>query len=279
MSDDPQQPIDVSRPETSTGASPPAIGPKSPMPAPTKPKSVVAVLLSSAVGGAIFGGLAGMACCWLAGKSDNLLSGGAWGSGFGAIAGAAFGGIERWRRNEIARSDRFSTIGFVIGFVPGCLLFLGGAGSVFGSMSIYVLIGLIFIGPMIGLVLGGLLDRSQEAWRYRTIREAVCCLCLAIGGVAALSWLMISNPFEPDIKTLTRQVRGIMVEKWREEFGEKAVSVDSIELKRVRDGTYAGIVDATIQKVREQFHVEATVTGDVISARWWPIEEVAPPKN
>jgi hypothetical protein len=113
--------------------------------------------------GALMGGLAGLACEFLLGCTDTVVEFVAWSVGLGVVVGAATVAYEsyngaRWHD----RPDIATHIGLILGIAPGILV-LPMTAFVRGKFSGYLFIGVLFAGPMAGMLIGGVLDRIHDA--------------------------------------------------------------------------------------------------------------------
>jgi hypothetical protein len=148
-------PSDQEMPEKDTGES-------------EQPRSSAAV--GAAVGaldGLILGFACALACFWLLDPDELFwiwLCGGVL---MGSLVGAPVGWIETRRGRPIADLNIATHLGIVYGLLPGGLLLVGGAPLIRGRFSGYVILGLGFAGPMLGMLIGGVLDRACDSF-FRT---------------------------------------------------------------------------------------------------------------
>ena len=108
------------------------------------------------------GGFVGCVSCWLVGALDYLWPVALIGAMIGLVGGVPFGLMHRKRQSQVAETNLATMIGATFGLVPALLILLGGVGVVQGKFSGLLMMGAMCAGPMIGLMIGGLLDRFYE---------------------------------------------------------------------------------------------------------------------
>jgi hypothetical protein len=126
---------------------------------------------SSAAAGVAVGALDGfflgfpsaLACFWLLDSDGPFwiwLCGGVL---IGSVVGAPVGWLETRRGRPIADLNIATHLGIFYGLLPGTLLLVGGVPMIRGRFSGYVILGLFFAGPMLGMLIGGVLDRACDS--------------------------------------------------------------------------------------------------------------------
>lgn len=224
------------------------------------------------IAGLALGSLAGAGTCWLNEANDWLFWGALVGAAIGCIAGPAIGLFVNSRRADIERVDVATSIGIGFGLVPGALIFVLANARVHRLMSAYGLMGMFFFGPMIGFLIGGVLDRAAEASQHRTRREAITAFALAFALTLGLGWAMVALPKGPEVAELNQQVRSMIYQEWRNDPELRDAYIEKVDLRRVKDRVYSGTAEATVGGRREMFIVDATINDGWLNANWRPAE-------
>ncbi|MSU78970.1 MAG: hypothetical protein EXS16_12855 [Gemmataceae bacterium] len=164
--------------------------------------------------GTLFGAFAGAPiaaviatiCAWLADNADYAGQTALLAMPFGMLLGGVVGFIERTRNSDIVEPSIATWVGVLLGLVPTLASFLGALGIAGGAFSLLVSVGIIFIGPTIGLLVGGALDRAffevrSGMWRNACIRIiATLALCACI--IPVLDWIST-----PDAEAVERDAK------------------------------------------------------------------------
>jgi hypothetical protein len=194
---------------------------------------------------------------------------------FGALVGLPLGAVAGAAcclliRGDLIRPDIATLIGIVYGLLPALLILLGGMGIVRGKSSGYLLIGSVFVCPMIGLLIGGILDRAFEAALTKSRSAA---LLFGIMGVAACGGLVYgidTAAYGPEPKEVVREARAIILTEWENKPELQKATIQKMTLVRTGRRTYTGFVEATIDGQLEQLAIEIVVEERTLSLRLTP---------
>lgn len=121
-------------------------------------------LLFGMVVGVSMGAMAGAASAQLLGVDDHFATF-VWCAAFtGAFVGATVVAVEQFKREKAEkRRDTATHVGLVLGMVPSLALLLNVSfGFIRGRFSAYLFASIFFVGPMAGMLLGGVLDRIRD---------------------------------------------------------------------------------------------------------------------
>ncbi len=140
---------------------------------PTEPNrpGLSADLAFGALAGLLMGAAVGWTCLWLIGQNDSGLYGALAGSVIGSLGGALLGVRHSRRRQDQFDSDLGTTISVIYPLLPGLLILLNGVGIVRGRFTGLMVLGAAFACPMLGMLVGGLLDRCYESILRRRQRR------------------------------------------------------------------------------------------------------------
>jgi len=213
------------------------------------------------------GAVVGSACCWLAGEFHFFGPAVVIGILAGPIVGTLIGFMERKTRGELVRPDIATIIGIVYGLLPALLIFLG-LNSLSGRFSGYLFLGAIFAGPMIGLVLGGILDRAFEEYQRQTWGVA---LPFAVTGVAVcvgLVCLFDALAYGPDPKEVGRKTEALLISEWSKSPNNREAVIHNLTLVRKDRMSYTGFADATFSGRRQRLLLEVVVEGEMLEVSW-----------
>jgi hypothetical protein len=215
--------------------------------------------------GIVMGALVGAACCWLVQKHDYLWHGALVGALIGSFGGAVIGTKERKARGEFVRSDLATIIGIVYGLLPALQTLLMGFGMVRGSFTAYLLLGILCIGPTVGLVIGALLDRAYEAGQQGAWRGAIGSIVVAVAACIGVGVLMerTNRPIDP--KDLAENIKALIRSNWSDKRSLRGATIQNITLVNDGGGMYSGIAEATIDKqaVKMSLSVYIASNGDI----------------
>src|SRR5262245_62104530 len=239
--------------------------------APGQPPHWAAGSLFGAIVGLAMGAVAGAACCWLSGAFELFWDGVLIGGVLGSLVGAIIGRRER-TRGRLVRPDSATRICVLFGAIPSLLICLQCAGLAGGAFSVGLFLGLVWAAPMLGLLVGGVLDRSFEACLNRSWRRA---LVLGLAGLAAclgLIWTLDALACGPDPEDVARKARAIIITKWRNGPDGEDAKIHEITLKRTGRLTYAGTAEATRAGLRERLRVEAWLDNELVWVRRTPLD-------
>jgi MFS family permease len=233
----------------------------------TKPRSQhwFRSALFGAFAGLLLGALFGAACCWLIGQHDFLWQGLRIGAVIGLFGGTIIGLVERKVRGEFVRSDSATFIGAVYGLLPALLtLTVFGAGH--GHGSAYFWVGIFFIGPMVGLLLGALLDRACEASRQKSWRTALGSAVVGVSACVGLVALMDITSRPLDANEVAAKAKRLILEEWSHKAELRSATIQNVTLTYQGADAYAGFVEATIDNHAEQLSLAVLVEEERIVA-------------
>jgi hypothetical protein len=111
-----------------------------------------------AIVGAVFAAAMGAVCWWLVGGQDSLPIWLAAFTALGLILGIAIGIRQRALKRDVA-----TPICIICAIPPALLIIAASLGEVRGKVTLYVAGGIAIAFPMLGLIVGGLLDRLRES--------------------------------------------------------------------------------------------------------------------
>lgn len=227
---------------------------------------LIGIVFGSVVG-MLIGVPVGAAVCWLLALHEFRWQGALIGAVLGPLGGALIG----WRGRQTG-TNIATIICAVYGLLPGLLL-LGAAGIVKGSFSVYALVGLISIGPMVGLMIGAMFDRAYDEGHKNAWSKA---LGFGITGMAVCLGLayfiaMLVPGLDPE--KLAPQVKSSILKDWRKNPGLRGATIQKIALATEDGKLYKGFVEATIHDRAERFRLEVVVTGDFFNYTLEPLNE------
>src|SRR5262249_37099525 len=226
-----------------------------------QPRHWAAGSLFGALAGLAMGAVVGPACCWLTGAFELFWNGVLIGGILGALVGAVIGPRER-TRSRLVRPDTATLICGLFGVIPALLICLQCAGVAGGRFTILLFIGVVFTAPMLGLLVGGVLDRSFEACLNKSWGRA---FVFAIAGLAAclgLIWALDALAYGPEPEEIARRARAGMITEWRKSPDGEDAKIHELTLERTGRLTYAGVAVATYAGQRKRFRVEAWLEND-----------------
>ncbi|MCI0378902.1 MAG: hypothetical protein L0215_14945 [Gemmataceae bacterium] len=222
--------------------------------------------------GLLMGGLVGLACCWICDLQEFVWLGILAGVLVGSLVGALLGKAERRIRGELVRPDIATIIGVLYGIVPSLALLLG-IGEVRGLRSGLLWLGLVFVGPAVGLLIGAILDRAYEASRNNSWLWAVgfglTGLAAAVGAALLITKLMQG----PDPRELAREVWPALLKAWQWQPELKNAAIRKINLVHVGGREYSGLVDTEIGERALKFRLKVVVYARTLDLEWKRIDE------
>ena len=210
-----------------------------------------------------FGMLTAAVSCWIVDDGDFWRIA-LYGAIIGSLGGAVIGFSERTLRGELARPDIATFIGATFGLLPAILI-LGLSNGFAGRLFI----GILFAGPMAGLLIGAVYDRIFEAIMQKSwssaIGFAICGVGLCVGGV-----FLIDAYGGPDPKKVAQDAQKLIAEHWAIDPGMEGVKIDAIKLTHRENRTFTGIMDVSVHGREMQYDVEVEVRRGTIKPRWIP---------
>ena len=231
-------------------------------------RTVAAGTVFGAFVGLPMGAVLGAACCWLIGQFDFLSNGVLIGIFIGPLAGAFIGFMERKLRGDLVRPDTATFIGIVFGLFPALLLGLGGLSGVTGRFSGYLLVGAVFVGPMCGLLIGGILDRAFEESLKKSWGMAVTFAVLGVAVCVGLVCLIDSAAYGPDPKEVSREAKKIITREWSMDPELRDAAVQNVTLEHKGRTTYTGFANVTFAGQPERLSLEVLAEGDMLTVSW-----------
>jgi hypothetical protein len=230
------------------------------------------VVFGGAVG-AVFGALLGGGAVRLAGELDYAWRGFLFGGLAGFPAGAAIAAVERWIRGRFSRPDVATHVGAVLGLLPAVLMLFAAAGAVRGVMTFFLALGLVFVGPMLGMLIGALFDRAVEASQRAAWFTSLKFFLAAILVCGGLAYAISRPPAGPDLKSLTNRVRAVIIHEIRADPGHEDTSVDGFSLNHDGDNRYSGTMEVSLKGRIDRFRVTVTVQDEFFEWKITPLEK------
>jgi hypothetical protein len=214
----------------------------------------------------LMGPLVGEACCWLGGRDDLLWKGILIGVGIGPFGGAIIGLIERKRRGDLVRPDVATMIGVFFGWLPGLLSMP--LGFTCGLLEIMV------IGPILGFLIGAILDRGYEAQGKNSWGAALGFVVTGMAACVGIGLFMIAMPLGPDPAELARKAKSHILEQWRKDPQMHDATIQTVTLVRHTGQHYSGSFEATIGGRPARFALKVKVLdGGLATLEWEPADE------
>ncbi len=124
-------------------------------------------VLIGAIIGTSMGAALGLLSCWLLGKMDSGFYAGVIGAASGLIVGGILGVRHQKKRINRVNSDIGTTICTFYPILPTMLIMASGAGALQGKF----LLAAFFVGPMVGMLIGSVVDRLYESLLRRRERS------------------------------------------------------------------------------------------------------------
>lgn len=232
------------------------------------PGSLQSVALGGFVGipiGAVFGA----ATCFMTGMWDELWQGVRWGAIAGFVVGSLTILLDRARNGPKEQQVIASRVGMVIGLVPTVFVVMRiGQGA-----KILLLIGAVFIGPAIGLMIGAFFDRAIDEWRSRSKATAVLFTALGIGICGLLISWIDSSAYGVSEKEIELAVRDMVSSRWRHDPDMEEAVIQNIVVVRNGRRNYLGTFDATLGAETIPFGFAAENVGDDVFLEWQSMVE------
>jgi hypothetical protein len=222
-------------------------------------------LVFGAFVGLLMGPLVGEACSWLAGRDDLLWTGILIGAGLGPFGGAVIGVAERKLRGNLVRPDIATMIGICFGVLPGLLSI--SPGFVCGLFEVMI------IGPILGGLVGAILDRAHEANRKKFWWTALRFFVTGLAACIGIGLLMIKMPLGPDQTELAQAAESRILKEWRKDPELRDATIHKVTLVRKTGKDYSGFVEATIGGRPTRFALKVKVhEGGLAWLEWTPAD-------
>jgi hypothetical protein len=222
--------------------------------------------------GTLFGALAGIPLgaltvaigAWIADFGDHAWEAALYGAGGGVFGGALIGFIERTIRGDLAKPDIATWIGGIFGLAIAPLMLL-----VIHGGTVYVIVGILFTGPMGGLLCGAMLDRAHDASMRRWWSSAIGFGGFAIAACVAIVF-SISEYTDPAPEIVARDARKLIHDHWHADPELKEATIRKIALDPPVHRTYTGTMEAVLAGKTQRFDLQVYVRHDEIKAEWFP---------
>jgi MFS family permease len=227
-------------------------------------KRPYAGMLFGAFAGLIAGSTAGAASCGLAGLSGSFWQIVLVGAVAGPLGGALIGIKERRARGNLVRPDIATIICVIYGLVPALLLVLGGIGLVKGKFTGYLFLGVVSAGPMLGLLVGGILDRAYEATFKKSWGTALGSSCAALAVCTAMVLIFARATSPPDPEEVVPKVKRLILREWKKKPELRGATIQEITLVHNGGKEYTGFIMATIRGQAERFSLKVILEEDGI---------------
>lgn len=222
----------------------------------------------AAVVGTPLGMTSGAATCYVAGEWDQMLLSVVLGAAFGAVVGIAIVAVSRLRTGEGPRQDVGAAAGFIVGLSPAMLIVF----KLGGELSGMLVAGAAFVGPMIGLLLGALLDRATDELRDRRRGAAALFGAAGVGLCAGLVSWIDSGAYGKPPEEVAGIVRELITDSWSEDPQMEGAVVERLRIRRDGRRSYRGTFTTAIAEFDVPFEVQAWDDGDAIRVEWEPAE-------
>lgn len=274
MGSDPE----VQAPESNISASPPVANTAKPIdlnsawdPSRSSTRALNAATLFGAMAGMLMGSIDVVACCCLLQFFDQLPLGALIGGTIGALLGGAIGYAERKIRGAFIRPDIATIICTVFGLLPSLLL-LAGFGIVINRFSGLLFLGALSAGPMIGLLIGGALDRAYEESLAKSWRAAGTSGLIAVVGCFGIVYALLWITGSPDPEEIGKKAKAMIRWEWKKDVVLRDATINEITLIKKSHNIYAGSMIATIDGESKRFTVGVVLDGKQMNLVLNPID-------
>lgn len=211
---------------------------------------------------------AGAATCYVVGEWDRMQLSVVLGAAFGAVVGIAIVAISRLRNGEGPRQDVGAATGFIVGLSPAMMTVLKLGGELSGAL----VVGAAFVGPMIGLLLGALLDRATDELRDRRWGAAALFGGVGVGLCAGVASWIDSAAYGSPPDEIAMIVQELITESWSEDPLMEGAVVERLRIHREGRRGYRGTFTTAIAEFDMPFEVQAWDDGDAVRVEWEPAE-------
>ncbi|MBM4069277.1 MAG: hypothetical protein FJ271_10075 [Planctomycetes bacterium] len=228
-------------------------------------KTLPAALIVGVLAGIPVGSVVGTGCCWLIEYLDHIWVGALLGAVGGALAGGLIAFAERQVRGELVRPDTATMVAVVLNLIPALLILLFNL-AWSGKMS-YWLATMVFAGPLLGLLIGGMLDRSYEAFQRGALGGSFVFAFIGLAGCGGLLFAIDQAAYGPSPNQVARETRDLLASEWRDDKEMNRATLDQVTLTRKGRNTYEGFADVSFDVFRERLALEVTVKYGMISVQ------------
>ena len=243
-------------------------------PHPGRPNSSLVNAGFGALAGLPLGAAAGAACCWQMGLWDEFWQGVRFGMLAGPIAGALIGYLQGRLRAELVRPQVATFAGIGFGLLTAVLIgYMFFAGRITGRFSLLTLAGVTFTSPMIGLMIGGVLDRAfEEVLRKRWgVAAATGVVGLAISG--GVIWLIDSSAYGPEPAEIGRLASAAILEDWSDNPELRGAEIQEVSIVRLGRRAYTGFIVLRVADEEVRFVVAASLQDEGVRLKCTPVNE------
>lgn len=205
------------------------------------------------------GALVAAVCCWLTDYGDYAWQAVVYGAISGIIGGAIIGFFERWIRGDLAKADVGTFVGIIFGLLIAFFL-LAVLGIPFAGRA---LIGLLFIGPMAGLIFGAVFDRMYESagqQQWLTAIQFGGFGLIAIGGIVFL----VAEQSDPDLNEVAKAAQKAMYVHPEFQGGV----IRNLKLQHSEHRVYLGSMEVTFGNEIVHFDLEIQYRHEKVVVQW-----------
>ena len=236
-------------------------------------RTVRAGTVFGAIVGVLMGSVVGAGFCWVTGQFESLWQAVLAGALAGPFVGGFIGFRERKARGDSAKPDIAIFIFIVGGLLLGLLVGFLGIFAVRGKFSASLLLGAICGGPMIGLVIGGILDRAFEEWLKKSWVAASKFAVAGVGACIGIIYLVDFMGYGPDPDEVSRDAARVIRSEWSNDPNYQDAKVHQVTLSQTGRRKYAGFVEASIAGKPERLEIDVIVDDTSISVQFRPANE------
>lgn len=232
--------------------------------------------LTGVVFGAVVGMLSGAPVaagyCWLLGVPEYRWQGAIWGAALGPVGGALIGWRGRQSTSDPPTTNIATLICTIYGLLPALVLIFA-AGLAASLFSVLILVGLFFVAPMFGFLLGALFDRAYEEAHKRFQGKALAFASAGALICLGVTYACVTTMPGPHPEELAKKVQPLILREWRKHDELRGATIQSILLTTENGREFSGLVEATIGGQPERLRVQVSVYSNVVSWKLEPLDE------